>query len=85
MTGTLLQLFTIGNTAGNVWILNSGVHIDDMPFFAGGGDDPDKKAKGTGYRWMAMPLPFDHASSRNRGWHVEQAVLSSFQRIKLKV
>ena len=82
-----LHIFTIGDTRAHVWIINSGVFIDDRALQDSPGAKPQDKGGSFGYKWLVQPLP--HRLGRNSsqqndsavGWRIEQAVLSSFVRV----
>lgn len=70
-------MFTVGDSRADVWILNSGIYIDDVEFMTSPNAKPGDKGGSTGNKWMVMPLP--HRLG-HPGWRIEQGVLSSFQR-----
>lgn len=82
-----LHIFTIGDTRAHVWIINSGVYIDDRALQDSPGAKPQDKGGSLGYKWLVQPLP--HRLGRNSSqqfdggsrWRIEQAVLSSFVRV----
>lgn len=82
-----LHIFTIGDTRAHVWIINSGVYIDDRPLQDSPGAKPEDKGGSVGYKWLVQPLPhrlggnFSQQNDGGSGWRIEQAVLSSFVRV----
>ena len=75
-----LHIFTIGDTRAGVWIINSGVYIDDRPLQEYPGAEPQDKGGSVGLKWLVQPLPHRLAPA-GRGWRIEQGVLSSFARV----
>ena len=73
-----LQIFTIGDSRGDVWIINSGVLIDDRKFFDGSAAPPVGKAQHNGSRWLVQPIP---SRLKRRGWGTQQGAMASFSRI----
>lgn len=91
LPGSILQIFTIGDSQADVWIFNSGLYLVDRFMKTGTylgaeyGNNPErKKGKGEGKRWLVLPLPHER-NGVHPGWRVEQAVLSSFERIDNRV
>lgn len=52
-----LHIFTIGDTRAGVWIINSGVYVDDRVLQDSPGAQPQDKGGSVGYKWLVQPLP----------------------------
>jgi len=76
-----LQIFTVGDSRADVWIVNSGVYIEDAEYMASPGASPGNKGGSVGNKWMILPIPHKLRPETDRGWRVEQGILSSFQRV----
>ena len=51
-----LRVFTIGDSRAGVWIINSGVYIDDSPFQNSVGAQPNDKSGSAGVKWLVLPV-----------------------------
>ena len=86
-----LHVFTIGDTRAGVWIINSGIYVDDTPWQGSAGAAPGDKGGSSGIKWLVQPLPHrsfplptKHSNNPTASlplWQIEQGVLSSFQRV----
>lgn len=72
-----LQIFTVGDSRADVWIVNSGIYIDDTEYMSSPNAKPGGKGTSTGNKWMVLPIPH---KIQPKTWRVEQGVLSSFLR-----
>jgi len=72
-----MQIFTVGDSRADVWILNSGVYIDDAPYMSSPRAAPGDKGGSVGNKWLVLPVPHKRGAPT---WRVEQGILSSFQR-----
>lgn len=77
-----MQVFTVGDSRADVWIINSGLYVDDENFMAAPGADNGDKGGSHGNKWLVLPIPH---KSRPAGWAIEQGVLSSFLRVSKNV
>lgn len=77
---SILQVFTIGDSRADVWVFNSGLYVDDLALHHGPVDR--NKGGANGSRWILLPLPHRPAA---QAWTIEQAILSSFERIDMRV
>jgi hypothetical protein len=75
-----LHVFTVGDTRAGVWIINSGVYIDDTQWQASLGAAPADKGGSSGIKWLLQPLPhrkgFEQAG---HPWQIEQGVREALQ------
>eukprot|EP00039_Didymoeca_costata_P012823 m.186591 g.186591 ORF g.186591 m.186591 type:complete len:378 (-) comp15592_c0_seq15:1425-2558(-) len=74
---TKLMMFTVGDSRADVWILNSGIYIDDTEYMSSTSANPADKGGAIGNKWLVVPVPHKLQSSE---WRIEQGVLSSFLR-----
>jgi len=79
---THMGVFTVGDSRADVWIINSGLYVDDEQFMASPGADSMDNTKPQGNKWMILPLPHRQQA---QGWTMEQGVLSSFRRVSKNV
>eukprot|EP00040_Diaphanoeca_grandis_P029217 m.170601 g.170601 ORF g.170601 m.170601 type:complete len:370 (-) comp31615_c0_seq5:66-1175(-) len=79
---THMQIFTVGDSRADVWILNSGLFLDDAHFMSSPTANANDKGGSTGNKWMVLPIPH---KKQPLTWTVEQGILSSFQRISKNI
>eukprot|EP00041_Stephanoeca_diplocostata_P015071 m.284787 g.284787 ORF g.284787 m.284787 type:complete len:375 (+) comp19914_c0_seq2:379-1503(+) len=72
-----MQIFTVGDSRADVWIVNSGIYINDESFMSSPNADPADKGGSQGNKWMVLPIPHKLPAAT---WHVEQGIFSSFLR-----